>query len=52
MEDDSLHKQVEYMATQLAKEDPYHGLWCMHGDWAVVWMGTGSLTARVVVEMP
>lgn len=36
MEDDSLRKHLEYVATQLVKDDPCRGLWCVHCDRAVV----------------
>ena len=50
VEDDSLRKQMEYVATRLTKEDPCHGVWCVRGDRAVVWTDASSLAAGVVVE--
>ena len=52
VEDDSLRKQMVCVATRLAKEDPCRGLWCVHGDRAVVWTDASALAAGVIVETP
>lgn len=48
----TLYKQMKYMAMWLAKEKICHGLWCMSGDWAVVWMDTSAIAMGNVVETP
>lgn len=52
VQDDSLRRQMECVATRLVREDPRHGLWYVRDDRAVVLTDVSSLAAGVAVETP
>lgn len=45
--DDSLRKQIEWVATRLVKDDSRYGLWCV-----ILWTDASAIATGVVVETP
>ena len=52
VKDDNIRGQMNHVSARISECDPAHGLWCVDGHDAVVWVDASSLAEGVVITSP